>query len=197
MARILGISGSLREGSHAHVLVRLALDAARKAGAEVELLDLREWFLPLFEAHKSYGDHPIVSKVVQKIRDAEGYIVGSPEYHASMSGALKNLFDFVYTELSGKLFGLVIATGGSQGVACADNLRACIHSCHGWTLPYIAAARLADFDEQGNLRNEQVRDRLERIGRDVAIYAPLLWQQFKADQALPPGPTRGFAEWAL
>ncbi|GIX45600.1 MAG: hypothetical protein KatS3mg130_2008 [Candidatus Sumerlaea sp.] len=197
MARILGIMGVFGKVPTHTCWCALHWMQPGKLVQKLNSWICASGFLPLFEAHKSYGDHPIVSKVVQKIRDAEGYIVGSPEYHASMSGALKNLFDFVYTELSGKLFGLVIATGGSQGVACADNLRACIHSCHGWTLPYIAAARLADFDEQGNLRNEQVRDRLERIGRDVAIYAPLLWQQFKADQALPPGPTRGFAEWAL
>lgn len=195
MARILGICGSLRDKSHTRVLVQLALDSAARLGSEVELIDLRDYALPLFEAHQRYDDHAVVREVIARMREAEAYIVGTPEYHGCMSGALKNLFDFVYTEISGKLFGIVAATGGSQGVSSLDNLRACLLYCHAWVLPYNVAASGRDFDEEGRLVSESVRDRLERLGRDVAIYGPLLWNQFKHDLALPDDAPQGFAGW--
>ncbi len=195
MARILGICGSLRDQSHTRVLVNLALESAASVGAEVELLDLRDYPLPLFEAHQRYDDHEVVQEVVKRIREAEAYIVGTPEYHGCMSGALKNLFDFVYTEISGKLFGIVAATGGSQGVSSLDNLRACLLYCHSWVLPYNVAASSRDFDEEGRLVSDAVRDRLARLGRDVAVFGPILWYQFKNDLALPDDAPQGFAGW--
>lgn len=197
MPKVLGISGSLRHGSHTRRMVELALEAAEGCGVETELLDLREYTLPLFEAHHDYRHNQHVQTVVEKIRQAECYIVGTPEYHGCMSGALKNLFDFVYTEISGKLFGIVAATGGSQGVSSLDNLRACLLYCHAWVLPYNVGASSRDFDDEGNITNEQVIDRLKRVGRDVAVYGPLLWEQFHRDLSLPEGAPQGFAAWVL
>ncbi|MCX7624726.1 MAG: NAD(P)H-dependent oxidoreductase [Candidatus Sumerlaeaceae bacterium] len=195
MPKVLGISGSLREGSHTRRMVELALQAAAECGSATELLDLREHPMPLFEAHRDYKDDTRIQAVVQKIREAECYIVGTPEYHGCMSGALKNLFDFVYTEISGKLFGIVAATGGSQGVSSLDNLRACLLYCHAWVLPYNVGASSRDFDDLGNIVNDQVVDRLRRVGRDVAVYGPLLWEQFRRDLVQPDGAPQGFAGW--
>ncbi|MGB9692072.1 MAG: NADPH-dependent FMN reductase [Candidatus Sumerlaeaceae bacterium] len=195
MAKVLGICGSLRDHSHTRVLLEIALQHARRCGSEVELLDLREYPLPLFEAHRQYDCNATVQKVVAKIKEADCYLVGTPEYHGCMSGALKNFFDFVYTEISGKLFGVVAATGGSQGVSSLDNLRACLLYCHAWVLPYNVAASQRDFDDNGRLVNEQVLDRLARLGRDVAVYGPLLVNQFRADLELPPDAAQSFAGW--
>lgn len=185
----------MREGSHTLALVELALRAAEQAGATVELLDLRVTPLPLFEAHRRYDEDASVQRVVETIRAADCYIVGTPEYHGCMSGALKNLFDFVYTEISGKLFGVMAATGGSQGVSSLDNLRACLLYCHAWVLPYNVAASQRDFDENGRLVNDHVRDRTQRLGRDVVVYGHLLYEQFRADLELPPEAPNGFAAW--
>lgn len=193
--RVLGISGSLRNGSHTRVLVEIALQWAERCGASTELIDLREYPLPIFEAHRQYHADATVQTVIGKIKAADCYIVGTPEYHGCMSGALKNLFDFVYTEISGKLFGVVAATGGSQGVSSLDNLRACLLYCHAWVLPYNVAASQRDFNEQGQLVNEQVLDRLARLGRDVAVYGPLLVNQFRSDLQLPADAPQSFAGW--
>jgi NAD(P)H-dependent FMN reductase len=193
--KILGVSGSLRDGAYTLRLVNLAIEAAKTCGAEVELLDLREHPMPLYEAHEDYDSNEIVNRVIRIVDSADGFIVGSPEYHGCMSGATKNFFDFLYSEISGKLFGLISATGGSQGNGCFDNMRAAVQYCHGWSLPYNVSASGRDFDAEGNLTNTKVLDRLRRMGRDVTTYAPLLRQQFLNDlkQKSPNQP--GFAQW--
>jgi FMN reductase len=195
MVKVLGICGSLRENSHTRAMVEIALEAAKRSGGETRFLDLREYPLPLFEAHRNYESDPAVRAVVQMIQEADCYVVGTPEYHGCMSGALKNLFDFVYTEISGKLFGILAATGGSQGVSALDNLRACLLYCHAWVLPYNVGASGRDFDDSGRLVSEQVRDRLERLGRDVVVYGKLLAEQFRKDLAEPQDAPQGFAGW--
>jgi FMN reductase len=173
----------------------MALESAARCGAETELLDLRECRLPVFEAHRQYDSDAAVQYAVGKIREADCYIVGTPEYHGCMSGALKNLLDFVYTEICGKLFGVVAATGASQGVAALDNLRMCLLYSHAWVLPYNVAASQRDFDESGRVANEVVLDRVARLGRDVAVYGPLLWSQFQKDLLAPDDEPQGFAGW--
>lgn len=194
-AKILGVSGSLRTGAYTLRLVERALEAARDCGAEVELLDLAKHQLPLYEAHEGYEDHPVVNSVIERVEKADGFIVGSPEYHGCMTGATKNFFDFLYREIGGKLFGLVAATGGSNGTGCFDNMRAAIQYCHGWALPYNVSASGRDFDADGNLANAKVADRLQRMGRDMAVYAPLLIGRFRDDLAEKNPQRPGFAHW--
>lgn len=195
MAKILGVNCSLREGANTMVLVKVALDAARDAGAETTLLDLREHPLPMYEAHSDYDGHETVQHVIEMVDQADGFIVGSPEYHGCMSGAAKNFFDFLYREIAGKVFGFVAATGGSQGVSCFDNMRAAALYCHAWVIPYNVAATGKDFDAEKQLVNSRVRDRLQRVGRDVATYAPLLHGQFQLDLTKPTTAQPGFAQW--
>jgi NAD(P)H-dependent FMN reductase len=195
MARILGISGSLREGSNTLVLVENTLKYAREMGAETKLLDLREFPLPLYEAHVNYDGNAIPEQFAALVHDCDAIVLGSPEYHACMSGALKNALDFLYRELAGKVCGLVSATGGSQGIGCFDNMRAAVHACHGWVLPYVTAANGRDFDADKQIVNERVKDRLQRMARDLTVYGPLMRQQFTADLAQPKDATPGFAQW--
>jgi NAD(P)H-dependent FMN reductase len=195
VTKILGISGSLRDGANTVKLVKLALEAARENGAEVTMLDLRDHPLPLYEAHEKYSTELVVERVIRMVNEADGYIVGSPEYHGCMSGATKNFFDFLYREIAGKVFGLVAATGGSQGVGCFDNMRAAIQYCHGWALPYNVSATGRDFDAEGNLSSAKVLDRVNRLGRDITVYAPLLYNQFQSDLQPSTGSKPGFAQW--
>jgi len=192
---ILGVIGSMREAAHTDVLVRIALDAAGECGAETKLLDLRTEPLPMYEAHRDYDEDQRVARILKLVDWAEGFIVGSPEYHGCMSGAAKNFFDFLYREIAGKVFGLVAATGGSQGVSCCETMRTAILYCHGWVLPYNVAANGRDFDADGNLANAKVRDRLMRLGRDVRTYAPIMHAQFQTDLKQPADAKPGFAQW--
>lgn len=192
---IVGFNCSLRKDAHTFVLVRTALEGAASAGARTELMDLRDLPLPLFDHGPETASHPNVALVKERVLAADGLIVGSPEYHGCMSGAAKNFFDYLYHELAGRLVGLVSATGGSQGVSAIANMRAACQYCHAWTLPHQAAARWSDFDESNHLQNDAVRHRLLRVGRDVAVYGPILHQRFLDDLPLGDTDGAGFAGW--
>jgi hypothetical protein len=64
-----------------------------------------------------------------------------------------------------------------------------------WALPYAATATMTDFDESTGLTNARVRDRLQRLGRDVAVYGELLYDRYTRDAVPGGGPDLGFAPW--
>ena len=193
--KVLGISGSMHPNDKTSVLVERALEAAKNAGAETELVKLGELDLPVFVVGKK--DLPSqVTDIRRKVTEAHAFIVGTPEYHGSMSGALKNFFDYHYFEFGGKLFGIVLSTGGGQGVSAAMNVRSACQYCHGWVLPYQAAAEQKDFNEKNELLNEKVQDRLIRMGRDLVTYGKLLITEFKKELESTEEKV-GFAAWHM
>lgn len=183
--RILVVSGSARHDSHVHELVRIAAEAAESAAAEVQVLRLHDLALPVM-AHGDADQDALRS--VQAVRTAatwaDGFILVTPEYHGSMSGCLKNWFDFLYAELAGKFAGVLAVTGGGGGDMSITAVKTSFNWCHGFTLPYHAAARGADFGADGGLSNPSVRDRVCRVAHDVVRYAPVLRQTFEAARAL-------------
>ncbi|MFH0793867.1 MAG: NAD(P)H-dependent oxidoreductase [bacterium] len=195
--RILAVCGSLNPNSRTHRLRLIAIEAITQAGATVDYLDLREEPLPLYIPHGSQGEHEKrIADIQSRIERADAFLFGSPEYHGSMSGAMKNFLDFHYEELAGKLAGLLCSTGGSMGTSCLNHMRQSCLDCHAWTLPYDGSARGADWDKQSNtLTNPQVRDRLEKLGRDVVVYGKLLRGQFMKDTQTPAEVNAGFAGW--
>ena len=115
--RTIGISGSLRAKSYTRRAVEIALEGAAAAGATVELVDLREFDLPLCPGSASaLAAYPDVARLRQIIQQSHAAILGSPEYHGSFSGVLKNALDL--TELDdwrGKLIALIGVSGGNMG----------------------------------------------------------------------------------
>ena len=101
-----------------------------------------------------------------------------------MSGCLKNWFDFLYGELAGKFAGVLAVTGGGGGDMSITAVKTSFSWCHGFTLPYHAAARGGDFGVDGVLSNTSVRDRVERVAHDVVRYAPVLRETFESARAL-------------
>lgn len=183
--RILVVSGSARQDSHVHELVRIAADTAERAGAEVEVLRLHELALPVMRHGDTDQDGlPAVQAVRRGATWADGFILVTPEYHGSMSGCLKNWFDFLYGELAGKFAGVLAVTGGGGGDMSITAVKTSFSWCHGFTLPYHAAARGGDFGVDGALSNAGVRDRVERVAHDVVRYAPVLRQTFESARAL-------------
>lgn len=184
----------MRYPSHTHTLLDIALSAARDAGARVELLDLREMDLPIYTPGQTTA-LPAIEELRARVMDAHAVIVGTPEYHGSPSGALKNCFDYLYPEVNGKLISCVVATGNDIGTTSLVALREIIASLHAWTLPYGVISSQPDFDSAGHLVNTRIRDRLLRLGRDTTIYGEILHERFMRDSVLGGGAQLGFAPW--
>ncbi len=178
--RILILAGSNRPKAHSRVLCDIAADAARAAGAEVKLLDLHETELPFFQSgHAERQASPVVAEVRELAIWAQGFIIATPEYHGSLGTAVKNWFDWLYVELAGKTAGVIASTGGGGGDMSITSVKNNMNWCHGFTLPFHAAAKYADFKE-GDLANDRIRERVKRVAHDVVRYAPIIQEAFES-----------------
>ena len=93
--RVVGIGGTLRGGSTSLAALRRALGAAEEAGAEVELLDLRELGLPMYEpglALEEFGEN--VGRFIEAVRGADALLISTAAYHGTLAGVTKNALDF-------------------------------------------------------------------------------------------------------
>ncbi len=193
--KLLIVSASTRETSRTRALAKRLHPVAEAAGAETRHLDLHETRLPMFDAgDKTLDDDPAVRLVKESAEWADAFLLGTPEYHGGMSGAMKNWLDFLYEELAGKLAGVYAVTGGGGGDMSITSVKDGFHWCHGFTLPFHAAARGVDFDGL-DMINEGTWDRLQRIVHDLVRYAPLLHGAFEEAKAEGKAVSAGFARY--
>lgn len=127
MTKIGIILGSTRPGRNGEAVARWVHEvAARRADAEFELVDLLDYKLPhLDEAMPpSLGQYtqPHTLAWANKIASFDGFIMVTPEYNHSTSGALKNAIDFLYAEWNNKAVGFV-SYGGVGGARAVEHLR--------------------------------------------------------------------------
>lgn len=169
---VVGIAGSLSEDSTTRLAIRHTLDAAANAGADIELVDLREWELPLFDPDdRERGDAPALRELVAR---ADAVIMGTPVYHGMASSALKNAFDYLgRDEFRGTVVGLVATAGGGSYATTLSHLRTGIRTVHGWTLPHEVGIRHASdqFDDDGEFRDPEIENRIRTLGRLATEHA--------------------------
>lgn len=175
--RVVGICGSLSTDSGTRRLLSLALEAAKTAGASTELLDLRDFHLPFAESGFDAAKYPDVERFNRLVRESDGLIWATPEYHGSFSGVLKNALDLgSFPEYQGKVVALLGVAGGQIGAINAlSHLRTVGRQLHAWVLPaQVSLARAyAAFDENGQLRDEKLATSVENLGRELTRWARL------------------------
>ena len=95
--RILAFGGSLRKASFNQKLSAIAAEGAREAGAEVTLIELRDFPMPLFDEdiEAKIGKTDEAKRLKDLFLSHQGLIIASPEYNSSYSAALKNAIDWV------------------------------------------------------------------------------------------------------
>ncbi len=180
---VLGVSGSMREGSTSRRALSIVLEAARaEENAETRLLDLRELDLPMYRPQSAFKNDSI-GEARKAVEWADAFVLASPDYHGSMSGALKNFLDYHWTEFAGKVFGYLCASH-EKGLTAMDQMRTAVRQCYGWSLPYgVAVHGDEDFDADGNIKNNMAGRRLRMLGRDISVYGAVLREQFARDIA--------------
>jgi FMN reductase len=174
--RIVGVSGSLRPGSVTLLALAEALRGARAGGAKAELLDLRALPLPMRDENPAEDEAPHVIRLRATIKAADGVILGTPEYHGSFSGALKNALDLLSdAELGGKMVGLVAVAGGPGHGATLSQLRAVMRALHAWVVPHDVVVPFATdaFGEDRRIKDARLAARLAEVGAEVARFARL------------------------
>jgi NAD(P)H-dependent FMN reductase len=175
---VVGICGSLRRGSYTRMAVQMALQGAREVGAQTCLIDLQDYQLVACDGKEDERTYPAdVFRLRREVSQAQGIILGTPEYHGSFSGVLKNALDLMgFEEIEGKMIGLVGVSGGALGAVNALNsLRTVGRALHAWVVPEQASIPEAYkvFGQSGTVHDHDLEQRLKDVGRQVARFASL------------------------
>jgi NAD(P)H-dependent FMN reductase len=175
---VLGVAGSTRQSSYSTRALKIALEYAKNHGAEVRMLELNRIVLPLYDPSAPASKE--VERAAEAIAWANAFILASPDYHGSISGALKNFLDHFYEEFAGKLFGYIVASH-EKGLTVMDQMRTAVRQCYGWSMPYgVSINGPQDFTGQ-ETANARLSSRLRMMARDLVIYGRLVRDQFMRD----------------
>ncbi|HAZ45081.1 MAG TPA: NADPH-dependent FMN reductase [Cyanobacteria bacterium UBA11369] len=170
MVKIVAIAGSLRPDSNSYQALMQAVQRVQALGAEVEILDLRKMNLPFCDGGEEYPDYPDVEKMRQAVKQADGIILATPEYHGSVSGVLKNALDLMsFEHLSGKVAGLISVLGGQSNNNALNDLRIIMRWVHGWVIPEQIAVGQAwkAFGAEGKLLDEKLAQRFDQFAQSL------------------------------
>ena len=180
--KIVAFAGSLRAGSFNKKLLALAADAARVAGAEITVVDLRELSLPLFDQdmEDASGLPEGAKKLKALLRASDGFLIASPEYNSSITGALKNAIDWASRAESddepplvaykGKAAALLAASPGALGgLRGLVTLRSILGNIGVLVLPDQVTVSVAHeaFDETGKLKDKRKEKQVESLAKGL------------------------------
>lgn len=174
--KVVGLAGEYRSSSKSGMLVNLALKIAMEQGADVEFWDLAERPLPLV-GEEGCWTHPNVKAFQSLLEESDAFFLSSPEYHGTMSGVMKNTMDWMYDKhVGGKVFGLMSTLGGVTNANTLNHMRISLRWLHGWPVPeQLAIGHVKEaFDEEGNLVDEELHQRLSKLVNSVLSTAKKL-----------------------
>ncbi len=165
---IVGIGGTTRPGSSGERMVRAVLAECEQMGATTRMFagpSLAQ--LPHYAPENPARTAEQLA-LVEAVREADGIVIGSPGYHGSISGLVKNSIDLLEdlredrrTYFDGRAVGLIVVAAGWQ--ACGVTLQAMrgiVHAMRGWPTPMgitINTVEQKPFDENGNVIDPKVK----------------------------------------
>jgi FMN reductase len=178
---VLAVIGSLHRESVTRTVVQHIADQLGATGCSVDVLDLDKEPLSLYDPDTA-EDQTGFPALRARVDRADVFILGTPDYHGSISGALKNFLDHFWREFAGKLFATVVASH-EKGLTVTDQLRTIARQCYAWSLPYGVSFTDTQDVQNGQIVSDSLKQRLEMMIRDARVYGGLLAQQRRADLA--------------
>lgn len=178
---ILAVAGSLHRDSVTRTVINHVAERLRAEGCSVDVLDFEKEPLALYNPDTAH-DLPGYAELQARVDRADVIVLGTPDYHGSVSGAVKNFLDHFWHEFGGKLFATIVASH-EKGLTVTDQLRTVARQCYAWTLPYGVSFTEDEDLKDGQIASEALQRRLEMMIRDVRVYGEVLGKQRKADLA--------------
>ncbi|MET3322275.1 NAD(P)H-dependent oxidoreductase [Peribacillus butanolivorans] len=168
--KLLGISGTII-GSKPRVVVQKVLDEVQRnqPEIEVELLDLKDYNVQFCDGRDPSTYNEDTKKVIDIVSSADFYIIGTPIFQGSITGALKNLFDLIHPkDFRNKVMGF-IATGGTyQHYLVVENqLKPIAGYFRAFVAPGFVYAHNDHFSPQNELVDREVLERVAALSEEV------------------------------
>jgi NAD(P)H-dependent FMN reductase len=183
---VLAVVGSLQRDSVTRVVIRHVAQQLEATGCAVDVLDFDKVPLGLYNPDTAHG-LPGYAELQARVHQADVIVLGSPDYHGGMSGAMKNFLDHFWHEFAGKLFATIVASH-EKGLTVMDQLRTVARQCYAWTLPYGVSLTEDEDVKDGAIVSDALQRRLTMLVRDLRVYGELLARQRQTDLAgMEPG----------
>src|SRR6266581_859744 len=179
--QVLAVAGSLHRKSVTRAVVQHVAKRLKAEGCLVDVLDFETEPLPLYNPDTAY-DSPGFEPLQARVERADAYVLGTPDYHGSISSAMKNFLDHFWREFAGKLFATIVASH-EKGLTVTDQLRTVARQCYAWTLPYGLSFAEPDDVREGQISSDELKKRLDMFVHDVRVYGTVLARQRHADLA--------------
>lgn len=175
--RILAFSGSARRESFNQRLAAAAAESARAAGADVTLVNLRDYPMPIFnQDDEAENGQPDAAKALKVLfSEHDGLLIASPEYNGLLTPLLKNTLDWLSRQhddeakmmaYTGKIAAIMGASGGSLGgLRGLVHVRALLTNLGVTVVPKqhaLSAAHKA-FNDDGSLANESDQSSVDAV----------------------------------
>jgi NAD(P)H-dependent FMN reductase len=201
MSKLHVVVGSTRPTREADLVVPWVVKRAlAHGGFDVEVIDLRDWPLPMFAEHMgTIGDfndptysEPIVKKWNNKMSEADAFIVVTPEYNHSLPAVLKNAIDSVFLSFAFRnkpIAAVGYSTGIGAGIRAVEHLAQVIIEGEGIPLrngvliPFVAKA----FDDSGEANDIAASASLDVMLDDLAWSSSALEAARAGGELIPGG----------
>lgn len=180
--KIIAFAGSSRKESFNKKLVKIAVEIAKKAGAQVTLIDLGDYPMPLMDQDLEVKEGMPANgrKVKELMISHDAFLISSPEYNSSIPPLLKNTFDWASrtTEKNetpllaykGKVAGLLSASpGGLGGIRSLVTVRSILENIGVLVIPHqhcLSKAHEA-FDAEGKLKDPKQQESVEKVVNEL------------------------------
>ncbi|MBL52588.1 MAG: FMN reductase [Alteromonadaceae bacterium] len=188
MTKILAFSGSTRRNSYNQAVVECAAQAAKDAGAEVTVINLADYAMPIFneDEEAEYGIPERAQAFKQLMIEHDAILIASPEYNSSYPAVLKNAIDWasrkagdepVLAAYKQKVVGLMAASPGALGgMRVLVVLRMLMQNLSCIVAPaQVAVGNVADkLDESGVISDEKTKKQLANLAKQVVDLATKL-----------------------
>lgn len=176
MSRIIAFGGSTRAESFNQRLVHIAAEGARHAGAEVTVISLRDFPMPLYDGDlEAAGTPEVVRRWKDLMKAHDGFLIACPEHNSSYSALLKNVIDWAsrpapgepaLVAFAGKTAALLAASPGAMGgIRMLPQLRTLLMNLRVLVVPQQYGLGHADqaFDGDGALKDAKHREAVRGV----------------------------------
>jgi FMN reductase len=177
--RVVAIGGSTRPGSSTQRVLDSVLQTLTADGVGCERFDGHTLSLPPYEPGAPLV--PGAERLIEAVRDADAVLVGSPGYHGSLSGLVKNALDYLEAlrdddrpYLTDRPVGLVVTAYGWQAaVTTLVTLRQIVHALRGWPTPLGIAVNVAALPDglEAALSGPELSPRIAELAHQMTALA--------------------------
>lgn len=170
---VLAMAGSFRKESFNRKLLHAGVEALRKLGATVDVVDLNDFDIPVYSQDiEDVGVPPGVEALKQRIAQADGLLFAVPEYNSSVPGGFKNVLDWASRgtddPLRGKVGAIMSASpSGFGGVRMNSHLRQIMRALGVLTLHEQVTLSKAHeaFHDDGSLVSKHVKNLVDELAQ--------------------------------